>query len=114
MAEVPELFVHWEAFVRWLLPVTARFPRRVRFTLSNRIDDHALAVFEAIVEARYGIDRDSALGRANLGLEKLRLLLRLAHDLRFVDTGAFTRACEQIDTAGRMAGGWLKYERGRS
>lgn len=110
----PELFVHWERFLRWLLLRTARFPRRMRFTLTNRIDNHALDILEAIIEARYGVERVGALRRVNLTLEKLRLLLRLAHDQRILDTQSFEAACADLDTAGRMTGGWLRHAQGAS
>jgi hypothetical protein len=37
------VFVHWFGFVKWLLPVTEKFPKGVRFTFSNRIDNLALS-----------------------------------------------------------------------
>ncbi|MCB9762744.1 MAG: diversity-generating retroelement protein Avd [Alphaproteobacteria bacterium] len=109
--DVPVLYLHWEGFTRWLLQRTARFPRRLRFTLSNRIDGLALDVLERIIEARYGHERITALQRVNLDLEKLRLFLRIAHDENHLDHRAFAHACEQLEQAGRMTGGWLKKAR---
>ena len=43
------VFVRWVEFVKWLLPTTEKFPRRVRFTFSNRIDNLALDVVEDLV-----------------------------------------------------------------
>jgi hypothetical protein len=108
--EVPTLFVHWEAFLNWLLDRTEKFPRRLRFTLTGRIDNLALDIYTRVVEARYRRDRISVLERLNL--ELLRLLLRLARDRRVLDPRAFAHACEAIDTAGRMVGGWLRQQRG--
>jgi len=106
--DVPALFVHWEAFVGWLMDRTTGFPKRIRFTLTGRIDNLALDVHEGIVEARYTRERQPILRRINLDLEKLRLLLRLAHDRRFLDHRSFSHACAEIETAGRMVGGWLR------
>ncbi len=113
-AEVPVLFVHWERFLAWLLDRTARFPRRLRFTLTNRIDNLALDVFEGLVAARYERQRIPILAKINLDIEKLRLLLRIARDRGFLDRRSFENASKEIDTAGRMVGGWLKHQRGKS
>ena len=51
----PELLVlaHWEAFVAWLLDCCGRWPRSVRFSLTQRLENHALDVLELMVVARY-------------------------------------------------------------
>jgi hypothetical protein len=40
-------------FLEWLLPTTEKFPKRVRFTFSDRINNLALDIMEDLVEARY-------------------------------------------------------------
>ena len=109
--DVPQIFVHWEGFIAWLFGKTAGFPARIRHSLTNRIECRALDIHEAIVEARFTRDRRTILARLNLDLDKLRLLLRLAHDLHSLDHRAFAHACAEIDTTGRMIGGWLRHER---
>lgn len=112
--EVPALFAHWEQFVGWLLDRTAKFPKNLRHTLTGRIDNLALDVFERLVEARYTRARLPLLARVNLDLEKLRLLLRLAHDRRVLDTHAFEHAMVAIESAGRQVGGWSKQQEARA
>ncbi len=112
--DVPVVFSKWEAFLGWLLDRTQKLPRRLRFTFTTRIDNLALDVFELLVEARYTKERAPMLRRINLNLEKLRLLLRLVRDQGHLDRRAFAHAVTEIDTVGRMVGGWLRYaERGR-
>lgn len=108
--EIPTLFVHWEEFLGWLLDRTEGFPKRMRFTLSNRIDNRAIDIFERIVEARYNRNRVPLLTAVNRDLETLRLLLRLANQRRAIDNKSFSHACAQIDVAGRMVGGWLRQQ----
>lgn len=109
MPEVPTVFVQWEAFTGWLLDRTAKFPRNVRQTLTRRIEDCALDVFDALVAARWRPDvRAAALRGANADLERLRLLLRLAHSRRCLDPAAFEHACREVDATGRQVGGWLR------
>jgi hypothetical protein len=74
--ELP-IFSRWMQFLEWLLPATERFPKRVRFTFAERINNLALDIAEDLVEARYRKDKEPVLRRINLRLEKLRILLRL-------------------------------------
>ena len=106
------VLVHWEKTLHDLLGRTRKFPKSVRFTFSNRIDNLALDVYEALIEAKYSRDKVDILRRANLDIEKLRLLLRLCHDERFLDRRGFEYVAGALDEAGRMVGGWIK-ERSR-
>ncbi len=110
--ELP-VFVKWMAFMEWLLPVTERFPKRVRFVFTDRINNLALDIVEDIVEARYsGPDKKLVLRRANLRLEKLRILLRLCHTMRHLDHKRYQYAMRGINEVGKMFGGWLKQQAG--
>lgn len=108
---VPKIFAHWETFLEWLLDRTEKFPRRVAMTFRTRLDNLALDVVERLVEARYSRDKMPQLVQINLALEKMRLLLRLCCKQRLLDEKAHLFACEQIDIAGRMIGGWLRQQR---
>ena len=68
-------------FVLWLVPTVEKFPRRQKFLLGDRLQATALDVLEHLVEATYTRDRRRHLQAANLGIEKLRFLYRLAKDL---------------------------------
>ena len=68
-------------FVLWLVPTVEKFPRRQKFLLGDRLQATALDVLERLVEATYTRDRRRHLAAANLGIEKLRFLCRLAKDL---------------------------------
>lgn len=102
------LFVLWEKTLRDILSRTEKFPKRVRFTFSSRIDNLALDVLEKIIEARYSKDKSSVLIHANLDLEKLRVLLRISRDERHLDNRGFEHVVRNIDEAGRMIGGWIR------
>ena len=113
--ETPTLLVYWESVIDDLMARTGRFPRTLRHSLAGRIDNLALDVLEAIIEARFVREaRAERLARANLGVEKLRVLLRLAHTRRALDTKSLEHLARRLDEAGRMVGGWLKHERSPS
>ena len=104
------VFVRWVEFVKWLLPTTEKFPKRVRFTFANRIDNLALDVVEDLVEARYARRRADRLKQINLKLERVRVLLRICHDLKYLPHGSYEFAMRSLDEVGRMVGGWIKQQ----
>jgi len=75
--------------------------------VASRIDGFALDVVERIVEARYGPSA-APLAAANLTLEKIRMLLRIAHRRRYLADKQYEYACRHVDDAGCMLGGWRK------
>jgi hypothetical protein len=95
-------------FLNWLMPTVDKFPRGQRFLLGDRIQATALDVLEALIEATYTRDRRAYLARANLGLEKLRFFMRLAHEQRHLDARRYEHAARAIDEVGRLVGGWAK------
>ncbi len=104
------LFGHWYEFVRWLLDNTEKYPRKARFTFCNRIDNLALDILEGIVDARYTKSKRDILRRIDLSMERLRVLLRLCHDKRYLDNKGYEFASKQINEAGKMVGGWRKQQ----
>jgi hypothetical protein len=89
--ELP-LFTHWTKVVADLLSRTEKFPKKVRFTFSGRIDGLALDVVEKIVEARYTRDKTAILRSINLDIEKLRVLLRISHDQGYLPHRGYAHA----------------------
>lgn len=86
---------------------TARWPKSSRFTLCQRVQNHALDVTELLVVARYAPrERNAVLRKVNLLLERLRLLFRLALSSGVMPKRAFETAMRGVDETGRMAHGW--------
>ncbi len=110
MIPEPPLFILWYDFLKWLLEKTEKFPRKIRFSLSNRIDNLVLDILEGIVEARYSGNKKDILRRVDLSMERLRVLLRICHDLKHLDHKGFEFASKKINEAGKMVGGWRKQQ----
>ena len=108
----PALEAHYR-FLLWLMPAVERFPRSQKFLLGDRIQNAALDVLDSLIEATYTRQRGPHLARANLGLEKLRFLMRLAHDLGHLDRRRYEHAARCIDEAGRKVGAWSKTHRAK-
>lgn len=102
-----------QQFLLWLVPTVEKFPRSQKFTLGDRIQTTALDVLERLIEATYTRARARSLEAANLGVEKLRILCRLAADLRVLDLRRYEFAARSLDEVGRLIGGWLRADRQR-
>jgi hypothetical protein len=100
----------WEELTAWLLHHTAKWPKARRFTLTQRVENHALDIIEALVTARY--DRRARAGvlrDVNLRLERLRFLLRIARAENVAAERTFESTMRRIDEVGRMLHGWRKH-----
>ena len=100
-------------FLLWLVPTVERFPRSQKFLLGDRIQNTALNVLEQLIEATYTKQRERRLAAANLGLEKLRFLCRLARDLRCLDHRRYEYAARSLNETGRRVGAWRKTHRAK-
>jgi 23S rRNA-intervening sequence protein len=92
-------------FLTWLVPTIEKLPKSHKFTIGDRIQTTSLDVLEALIEATYSKERTQHLRQANLGIEKLRFLLRLAADLRVLDRRRYEHAARTLDDTGRLIGG---------
>ena len=108
----PALEAHYR-FILWLVPVLERFPRGQKFLLGDRMQGAALDVLDSLIEATYTRQRNDHLARANLGIEKLRFLCRLAWDLRYLDRRRYEYAAKCLDDTGRRIGSWMKAHRAK-
>lgn len=105
----PELLVlsRFEEFTSWFLDRTASWPKNVRFTMTQRLENHALDIVEGLVIARYARDgRRQRLDAVNLRLERIRHLLRLARRASACSASVFESAMRALDEVGRMLHGW--------
>ena len=99
----------WEELCGWLLAHTGRWPKSSRFTLGQRVQNHTLDVVELLVVARWEPRlRRRSLRRANLLLERLRHLFRLARGADVMSPSGFESAMRGLDETGRLLGGWRK------
>jgi len=107
------IYIRWETFLFWLLNTTGKFPKRVRFTFSSRLDNLALDVLEGIVEAAYSSRKLDLLKKMNLDLEKMRVLIRICHKNEYIGNRGYEHAARQLHEIGKMMGGWIKEQKER-
>lgn len=105
------LFVKLHDFNVWLLPRTLKFPREYRFSFALRLQNGALDLQRVLVAAAKvttASARAEALTQADIALADLRLLLRLATDLKLLDVRGYAHAAHLTEEIGRLLGAWKK------
>ena len=103
----PALESHYR-FIIWLVPVLDGFPRSQRFLLGDRVQGIAMDVLESLIDATHPLQRGAHLAQANLGIEKLSFLCRIARDLRHLDRRRYEHSARCLDETGRRIGAWSK------
>jgi len=97
-------------FLLWLVPQACKFPRQYRFTLAERIQQHALDFHETLIRAGLskGAQRMAHLQQANGQLAQLRHTLRLCNDLNLLTLKQYEYVAGCVNEIGRLLGGWMK------
>lgn len=108
---IPKALQDCHALMAWMVPQIDSFPRARRHSLGARIEEGLLFVLEKLVEATYSQARQSALRAANLRLEVVRHLWRLAFELKAVAMKSWAHGVELTLSLGRQIGGWEKASR---
>ena len=112
MNESP-IFSRAHDFLLWLLSQANKFPRAYRFTLAERVQQHALNLQETLIAAglKKGAERASHLQRADTLLAQLRQTLRLCKDLELLTLKQYEHAAERLNEIGQLLGGWQKTQK---
>ncbi len=76
----------------WMAERVTRFPRAHHYTIGQRMVNTLLDVQELLIEAHYSKEKRPLLRRVNLLLERLRVLVRLAKDLRCLSLSQYEYA----------------------
>lgn len=104
------IFIKWMDFVKWLLVTLDGFPKKARFNFSDRLTNLSLEIVEDLVEARYNKNKTAVLRRANMNIEKIRILMRICFELRFLSRQSYEHSAVLINEVGKMLGGWMKQQ----
>lgn len=91
--------------ILYLFPIVNRFPKSQRFVLGQQIENSLVEIAKMIVEANKRRNKLNVLYNMDVELEKLRLLVRLAKDLRFLSVKRYGLIAEKLDEIGRLLGG---------
>lgn len=98
----------------WYIQKLSTLPRNHRFTLGEQIQTELIGLLMNLTEAIYTREKITHLKKANLNIEKLRLLTRLLADLTVLSHKNSRFVGEKLLEIGSMVGGWSKQCTSRS
>ena len=108
MGQVAPVVTKTYDLILWTLPKLAKFPREQRFLLGDRIESVLFDILELLITAVYTKEKKGYLTKANLRLEHLRFLTRIAKDMHYLNLKAYEFSSRAINEIGKMIGGWRK------
>ena len=94
--------------ILWLYPTVSKFPKSQRFVLGQHIENTALKILEGIIHSNQERNKLLYLKQVSVELDKLRILIRLSKDLKFISIRQYGFGAEKINEIGKMLGGWIK------
>lgn len=88
-------------------------PKFERYTLGEKIENSILESIEIVVIANSSskFEKEKYLIRVNSKIELLKLLYRLIFNTGMIDQNKYLTVQKEIQEAGKMAQGWIKYAR---
>jgi hypothetical protein len=84
--KLPVGLVKWYDYANWLLDRIDAFPKNQRFIFGQRMADLVLGIMEKLIEATYTREKAGLLREANMKMEVLRWLVRMAKDRQILTT----------------------------
>ena len=108
MPDEPAAVTRTYQLILWAVPQVNKYPRDHRFTLGDRSVNHLYDLLELLVQASYTRDKQALLERANLEVDLLRHMFRLARDLKVLGLRQYEHVVKLLDDIGRQVGGWRR------
>jgi len=87
---------------------TERFPKNLRYSLAQKIDNICLEILELIVQTIYSQSKREPLQNINLKLDVLRSLIQMAFKMQRLSESQYEYISRELLEIGKMVGGWLK------
>jgi len=92
----------------WIYPVLDKFPKNQRFVLAQQIFNTLLEFLKSLIEANSTFQKREILKTSSVNLDKFRLLVRLAKDMKFINIKKYELIMEKTNEIGKMLGGMIK------
>lgn len=86
------------------------FPKKDQYMLGKRCEEYVLVFLESILSA-VGLPREqkpNVLVKASAKLDTLKILFRMACELKMLDNKKYLSLQLKIQDIGKMLGGWMK------
>lgn len=87
----------------------SRFSKEHKYTTGERLKNICGDMLDLIVIANSSANKLEILQKLDMQLEKIKIHLRIAFDLKAISPGLFEILSKQLDDVGRQLGGWRKW-----
>lgn len=95
-------------FILYIFPIIDRFPKFEKFVLCTQIKTCAIEIARGIIKANKTKNKRPFLYEIDIKLDELRMLLRLAHDRKYLSHKSYEHSSKLLSEIGKMLGGWIK------
>ncbi len=113
MAAKENVITRTDDFIKWFLPKIEKFPRNYKFLFGDRLIELQFDLLENLIEAYYQKEKLPSLRAANIGIEKLRHLLQISTEMKFISLNQLEYAARSLNQIGSMVGGWIRQQEGK-
>ena len=111
MSDPNELIIYQKVYdlILYSFPILNRFPKSQKFVIAQQIENSMINIGRLIVQANGEYNKSLALKQADVELETLKLLIRLAKDLKFFQKAShYENHSKRLEEIGRLLGGLQK------
>jgi four helix bundle protein len=92
----------------YISPIIDRFPKYEKFALCSQLKNCVLAITRQIIRANKSRNKRPIMYDIDVSIEELRVLVRFAHDRKFLSKKSYAESSRRISEIGRLLGGWIK------
>lgn len=87
------------------------FPKTEKYSLGQKIENLILEILELTLKTIYSTKQEKSLSlkKIDVKLNLLKMLIRLANEIRILDNKKYLFLQEKLQEIGRMVGGWIRY-----
>ena len=97
-------------FYKNLTQVISVFPKNKRYTLGQKLDQTTLEIIQQVISAGYLPKEQKlpVLEKSLVDVDLLKVLTRLAKDVKALDSKKYLELEQSLQEIGRMLGGWKR------
>jgi len=85
-----------------------QFPKSEKYGLAAEIKFAMLQLMKHIIACNRRYYKKTSIQEIDVALDTLRMYIRLAKDLQFLDLKRYENWAKMLNELGRMVGGWMK------
>jgi hypothetical protein len=89
-------------------------PKFEKFTLQTQIKNCVIDLERCVIKANKSTAKKSHLYEADVLLQELKMLIRLAHDLRYIPPRQYEIIAAKLAVIGNLLGGMIKFAQGEN